>query len=79
MKTIINVNVEDERSSDKVAYAAQANYRSDTGTITLVDGVNIYVPLVPAKKYIINSKDIDSPVAVTYTGLSPTGNPIFLT
>ncbi|SDI55920.1 hypothetical protein SAMN04487926_11948 [Paraburkholderia steynii] len=79
MNIVINVNVEDERTYDKVAYAAQAHYRKDVGTITLVDGVNIYVPLVPAKRYIISSKFIEKPIATSYAGPTASGNPVFLT
>jgi hypothetical protein len=78
MPIMQNVNVSDSRTSQKAAYAAQANYDTAHGTITLIDGVVIYTPLVLNTIYLIDSKQITDPVDGRYTGTSGVGNPVFL-
>lgn len=82
MKIIQNVNVETERTSDKVAYATQARYDETNATITLFDGVKGSDSLIVNDDYLIDSKDLEDPVKAKYTGTAPpgdpAGNPIFL-
>jgi hypothetical protein len=78
MPIIQNVNVSDSRTSQKVAYAAQANYDTTYATITLIDGVVIYNPLVLNTIYVIDSKQLAQPVDGRYTGTNGAGNPVFL-
>lgn len=81
MHTITNVKVDSDRHI-QVATASRANYDQNLGTITLLDAVNIIVPLVQNSQYFIDSKDLanNSPVKTSYQGLGapPNNNHIFL-
>jgi hypothetical protein len=79
MPIINNVNVFD-RSHDKAAYAAMADYNTQHRSVTLNNGINIIIPLVPGVPYTIDSKDLQDPVTATYSGPDHAHNnePIFL-
>jgi hypothetical protein len=49
-------------------------------SVTLNNGINIIIPLVPGVPYTIDSKDLQDPVAATYSGPDHAHNnePIFL-
>jgi hypothetical protein len=78
MPTIKNVKIDTAKTHEQAAYAARANYDTANATITLVDSVVIYQPLVVNDDYTADSKDIHDPARVKYTGTNPAGEPIFL-